>query len=102
MRPLTESNAPLDPLVELARCRGEIEAIDRRLIEVIAERVTLGQRTAELKRVAKLPILDPQLEAEVIRRAMLAAREHGLPEEAMRELFWKLVGLSRRAQEDAR
>ena len=88
-----------DPLAELAECRGEIEALDRRLVALIAERVALGKRTATLKKAAGLPILDPQREAEVIRRAGVTAREHDLPVEAIREVFWHVVGLSRRAQE---
>ena len=90
-----------DPLAELAQCRAEIEAIDRRLIALLAERVALGRKTATIKRAEGLPILDPQREAEVIRRAVTTAREHDLPVEAVREMFWHVVGLSRRAQEDA-
>jgi chorismate mutase len=90
-----------DPLAELARCRTEIEEIDRRLIALLAERVALGRKTAKIKRAAGLPILDPQREAEVIRRAVTTAREHDLPVEAVREVFWHVVGLARRAQEEA-
>ena len=89
-----------DPLAELAQCRAEIEEIDRRLIALLADRVTLGRKTATIKRAAGLPILDPQREAEVIRRAVTTAREQNLPVEAVRELFWHVVGLSRRAQEE--
>jgi chorismate mutase len=89
-----------DPLVELASCRAQIEEVDRKLIALLAERVTLGKKTATIKRAAGLPILDPQREAEVIRRAVTTAREHDLPVEAVRELFWHVVGLSRRAQEE--
>lgn len=90
-----------DPLAELAACRTAIEDVDRRLIALLAERVTLGRKTAGMKRAAGLPILDPQREAEVIRRAVTTAREHDLPEEAVRQIFWNVVGLSRRAQEEA-
>ena len=90
-----------DPLAALAQCRSEIEEVDRRLIALLAQRVALGRKTATLKRAAGLPILDPQREAEVIRRAVATAREHELPVEAVREMFWQVVGLSRRAQEEA-
>jgi chorismate mutase len=90
-----------EPLSELARCRAQIEALDRQLVALLAERVALGRRTATLKRAAGMPILDPQREAEVIRRAVTTAREHRLPEEAVRDIFWHVVGLSRRAQEQA-
>lgn len=94
------SELPTDPLADLARWRADIQDIDRRIVGLIAERMELGKRTARAKRAAGLPILDPQREADVIRRAGAAARELGLPAEPVREIFWQVVGLSRRAQED--
>lgn len=99
---MTAADDANDPLVALAQCRSEIEELDRRLVALLAERVALGRRTAVLKRAAGLPILDPQREAEVIRRAVTTAREHDLPVEAVREVFWQVVGLSRRAQEESK
>lgn len=91
-----------DPLAELSTCRAEIEALDGRIVALLAERVTLGKRTAALKRAASLPLLDPRREAEVIRRAGELAREQDLDSEAVRQIFWHIIGLSRRAQEAAK
>jgi chorismate mutase len=88
-----------DAVTELARCRDEIERVDREIVRLLADRVALGQRTGALKRVAGLPILDPTREAAVIRRVTTVAREAGLPTEPVREIFWQIVGMSRRAQE---
>ena len=44
-------------------------------------------------------ILDPTREAAVIRRVTAAARDAGLPAEPIREVFWQIVGMSRREQE---
>jgi chorismate mutase len=88
-----------NPLADLARCRDAIERIDNQLIALLAERLTLGRRTGELKQAAGLPILDPTREAAVIRRVTAAARDAGLPAETVREVFWQIVGMSRRAQE---
>ena len=68
---------------------------------LLARRLELGHRIAELKRIAELPILDPTREAAVIRRVTAVARDAGLPSEAIREIFWQIVGMSRRAQEEA-
>ena len=86
-------------LADLARCRDEIERIDNAIISLLAERLALGRRTGELKRLAGLPILDPTREAAVIRRVTTAARDMGLPSEPVREMFWQIVGMSRREQE---
>jgi chorismate mutase len=88
-----------DALTELAECRTEIERIDHEIISLLAERLVLGKRTGDLKRIAGLPILDPTREAAVIRRVTTAAREAGLPPEPIREVFWQIVGMSRREQE---
>lgn len=96
---MSEDNDKEEALAELARCRGEIERIDNEIISLLAERLVLGKRTGDLKRVAGLPILDPTREAAVIRRVTTTAREAGLPPEPVREVFWQIVGMSRREQE---
>jgi chorismate mutase len=84
---------------ELARCRAKIEEIDNRIVTLLADRLELGKRTGELKALVGLPILDPTREAAVIRRVTSAAREAGLPPEPVREIYWQIVGMSRRVQE---
>lgn len=85
----------------LAECRDAIEALDLRLVALLAERVELGRQTARFKLAAGQPLLDPAREAAVIRRAVAAARDLALPVEPVREIFWQIVGMSRRAQEGA-
>jgi len=99
---MTDSAPNAESLAELARCRREIERIDNELVELLAKRLALGKRTGELKRLAGLPILDPTREAAVIRRVTEVAREAGLPSEPVREVFWQIVGMSRRAQDGGR
>lgn len=84
---------------ELAQLRRDIEQLDRRIVELLAERLDIGRRTGAIKREAGRPILDAAREAEVIRRAVTAARELGVPQEETREIFWHIVGMSRRVQE---
>ncbi|HET9985200.1 MAG TPA: chorismate mutase [Longimicrobiales bacterium] len=83
---------------ELQALRSAIADLDRRLVELLAERVRLARRVGGAKRAAGLPTLDPAREAAVVRRASALAREHGLEPEAVRGIFWHLIGLSRRAQ----
>lgn len=88
-------------LQALSECRREIESIDNDLVALLARRLKLGYRIAELKRIAELPILDPTREAAVIRRVTAVARDAGLPTEPVRDVFWQIVGMSRRAQEES-
>src|SRR5512144_3074843 len=99
---MSDDAEKLTALGELARCRAEIERIDNDIITLLAQRLALGKRVGDLKRIAGLPILDPTREAAVIRRITSVARDAGLPSEPVREVFWQLVAMSRRAQEDGR
>jgi chorismate mutase len=96
---MSDDAEKLAALGELSLCRAEIERIDNEIIALLANRLALGKRTGELKRAAGLPILDPTREAAVIRRVTAAARDAGLPPEPIREVFWQIVGMSRREQE---
>ena len=84
---------------ELSRCRQEIERVDDEIISLLSKRVELARRTGALKREHGLPILDPRREAQVIRSAVANARAAGLAEEPVREIFWHILGLSRKAQQ---
>jgi chorismate mutase len=85
---------------EMERLRQEIESIDRQLIELVARRVDLAREVGRTKRAAGLPTLDPAREAAVVRRAGQVAREVGIADEDVRYIFWHLIGLSRRAQNE--
>lgn len=83
---------------EIAELRDRIEELDRVIVEQIAERASLARRIGELKSESGTATLDPEREAAVIRRAVATAREHGLPDEGVRELFWSLMALCRSIQ----
>ena len=86
---------------ELAKLREEIETLDRSLVELIATRVRLARDVGDAKAKAGLPTLDHVREAAVVRRAVTLAREAGLTcDDEIRQIFWQLIGLSRRAQAD--
>lgn len=85
---------------ELGKYRLKIESLDRELIGLLAKRVALSKEIGAMKKVAGLPTLDPAREAEVIRRAAGIARESGLSDEKVRDIFWHVIGLSRAVQVD--
>jgi chorismate mutase len=87
------------PHGELPELRREIEALDRQLMELIASRCRLARAAGERKRAAALPVADPAQEALVVRRAAVRARQADIDEEGVRQLFWCVIGLSRKVQE---
>lgn len=90
----------MSPAASLDALRDEIERVDRELVALMAERVRLARGAGPLKRALGAPLLDPPREAAVVRRAGELGREAGLDDEAVRVVFWQLVGLCRRAQEE--
>ncbi len=94
---MSEGAQPTPPA--LAALRHALERIDDDILALLARRVALAREVAAAKRTAGLPLLDPKREAEVIRRVVAKGREMSLPPEPVREIFWLVIGLSRRAQE---
>jgi chorismate mutase len=91
-----------DPRNELRDCRNAIEVVDRRIVALLAQRVSLALRAAEAKKTARLPIVDAAREAEVFQRVLAEGRLHALPADALQDIFERIVAMSRRAQEEAR
>ena len=94
-------DAARDPHDELRDCRNAIEVVDRRIVALLAQRVTLGLRAAAAKRDAGLPLKDKAREAAVIESAVAEAQTHQLPAKAVKKIFEQIVDMSRRVQEDA-
>ncbi len=84
--------------VELEAIRAEIGRVDEAIIFLIDERLRLARRVGEIKRSVGMGVLDPSREAAVVRRAGALARERGLDDEAVRDVFWRLIEMARTAQ----
>ncbi len=83
---------------ELSRLRHDIQRIDAELVSLLAERMSVVREIGNLKRDLALPVADPAREAAVVSHVAQLARDAGLPEGDVRELFWKIMSLSRREQ----
>ncbi len=87
---------------ELDLLRRSVDEVDRSILEAFAERVRIVRRIGDVKEALGQPVLDPAREAAVVRGAAESARRSGLDDEAVRDIFWRLVGLSRRTQREER
>jgi chorismate mutase len=81
--------------------RASIDEVDRSLVALIGVRCSLARSAGDAKRAERRPLVDPGQEAAVVRRVAEQARERGIDEESVRQIFWNLIELARRAQEDA-
>lgn len=68
---------PATPL-DLTAIRHEIDAIDRRLVQVLAERSRLVEEVVHYKRAHGMRVVDRNREDQMIERIAEVAREEGL------------------------
>ena len=82
---------------ELEILRSRIDAIDSGLIDLIAARLELSREALAIREANRLPREDLAHDAAVVRRASVLARVRGVEPEAARDMFWRLLDLSRSA-----
>jgi chorismate mutase/prephenate dehydratase len=86
---------------ELEKLRGNLDRVDRRLVEILDERLRAVAEIARLK-AEGLPFLrDHERESELLSRVEGWARELGIDEFRTQEIFRELIAMSLKAQEEA-
>jgi len=93
--PSTESAQ--DP-PELRAIRGEIDRLDEEIVTLMARRFGFAIDTMAVKARHGLLTPDMRREAHVVRRAASRARELGLEPELVRDIYWRIIELSRQGQ----
>ena len=83
---------------ELQRLRGEIDAIDRELVELFRRRMAVTRQVGEYKRAKGVPVLDQERERQLLQNKGELAGEELRP--AVITLFQTVMALSRRQQRD--
>jgi chorismate mutase / prephenate dehydrogenase len=84
---------------KLERIRERISDVDDHLIRIIGERRDLVLEVGRLKEILALPVMDPEREAQVVRKAAARARELGVDEEMTRDVIWRIIASARATQE---
>ena len=83
---------------ELQNLRRDIDAIDRRLVELFRQRMDVTRRVGEYKRAQALPVLDQERERQVLQNKGELAGDGLRP--AVITLYQTIMALSRRQQRD--
>jgi chorismate mutase len=65
----------------LSSLRAQIDALDQRWVEILAQRFRLTGEVGRLKQAGNLPAVDAEREASQVGRIRELARLHGLQEE---------------------
>lgn len=83
----------------LSDLRSRIEDLDRQIVDLIVARTKLAEEAGHAKRVAGLPLFDPVRESRVMETAAQEARQAGIPDADVRQIFRLLIGIARKSQE---
>jgi chorismate mutase len=86
----------IDP--ELDALRRAIDDVDRRLLDLMAERVGIVLKVGDFKRKRSLPIYDPERERSMIERLIQMAPPPLNPE-IVRRVFERVIDESRRIEQ---
>jgi len=83
---------------DLERLRGEINAVDKGLIELLARRNEISSEIGEYKREKGLKIQDTKREREMMNQRTAWAKEHGVRDELIQRFFRLIVKASKEIQ----
>lgn len=88
----------MKPAPELEAFRRSIDDLDRRILQLVAERVKIVLAVGEFKRENDLPVYDPDRERNMLDRLCSQAPEP-LDGETVRRIFERLIDESRRIEQ---
>ncbi|MCJ7753217.1 MAG: chorismate mutase, partial [Thermoanaerobaculales bacterium] len=86
---------------DLEKLRGKLDEVDRRLLEVLGERLQTVAEIARVKAQGLSFLRDHDRESELLERIGGWARELGLDEFRTHEIFREIIAMSLKAQEEA-
>jgi len=86
---------------DLEKLRGKLDEVDRRLLEVLGERLQTVAEIARVKAKGLSFLRDHDRESELLARIDGWARELGLDEFRTHEIYREIIAMSLKAQEEA-
>jgi chorismate mutase len=90
------SQAHLDAL---ARCREQLDELDRRIVEILNQRTVIVEEIGRIKRDAEMQIYEPNREMKVFEN--VAAHNKGpLPAAGLQRIYERIMDEMRRVQKD--
>jgi len=91
----------MTPMDDLEKLRGKLDQVDRRLLEVLGDRLQTVAEIARVKAQGLSFLRDHDRESELLERIDGWARELGLDEFRTHEIYREIIAMSLKAQEEA-
>ncbi len=93
---------PTTTTTPLQEARDRIDEIDRRLVELLAERYAVVDDICEMKEQDGSSVKDPDREAELLDHVAAIAEENGVSPELVRRLYEEILSHSVERQRERR
>jgi chorismate mutase len=81
--------------MSIPELRKKIDAMNRKLVELLGERLEVAREIARLKKQERLPILDASREDAIKAEMRVLAKEHGISPPIVEEMFQILLDYTR-------
>jgi len=78
--------------------RSQIDKLNREIVELLAKRMEVAGEIAEYKRQRGLPVHVPEREKQVIENVKNLAKEKGLDEKMIEDVFMKIIEHTRNSE----
>lgn len=85
---------------KIKQARRHIDRIDTVIITALAERMSLIPDIAEYKKKRNIPVFDEKREVEIMKNLKRIAKEQGLDEGFVEEVFLSIFNEAKRIQND--
>jgi chorismate mutase len=95
---MEEGNATEDGMT-LEELREQIDALDRKLVELLSERARAAQKVGHLKAATSLPVYEPARE-KVVYANVRAANKGPLPDIELTHIYERIIDVMRALQRD--
>lgn len=83
---------------EINQLRKEVNRIDKRTLELLAERLELAKKIAEKKQSSGLPVIDREREEQLKEMWEVKVKELGLEVKHISSIFEEVLNMSRQTQ----
>jgi chorismate mutase len=80
-----------EPGLDLYAIRGRIDAVDRRLVSLLAERAALVQDVVRYKRAHRMPVVDRAREDVMLARIADLAKDEGLDSRVAQQVLRTII-----------
>ena len=77
--------------------RAKIDALDRKLVELISERARCALEVGKIKNSRNMEVFDPERERQIIRN-ILSENKGPLDDDALRRIFERIIDECRRIE----